>query len=212
MFLIRAALRCRRNCDAAARMLQSRSSGKSLSGAWQRPGRASGTFAENESGKVFGIDSHLRHVAIRFRAGEKGAVALMNEDVQDRVVEGGVGGVAVCFPAAIRQVELDRAADRIAAIEPDDGVGEIRAGGAIPGAELDDLDVIAGDGTESPAEVAGKPARLQFQFARRALRQERARVRGHARNRAARHNGRQAAWGEEQVSEISAPFGDKKMW
>src|SRR5450756_2234013 len=54
MFLIRAALRCRRNCDAAARMLQSRSFGKSFSGAWQRPGRASGIFAENESGKVFG--------------------------------------------------------------------------------------------------------------------------------------------------------------
>ena len=153
-------------------MRQSRSSGKSFSGAWQRPGRASGTFAENESGRVFGIDAHLRDVAIRFRAGEKGAVALMNEDVQNRVVEGGVGGVAVRFPTAIGQVELDRAADRVAGIEPDDGVGEIRSGGAIPGAELNDLDVIAGDGMELSSEIAGKPARLQFQFARGALRRK----------------------------------------
>ena len=89
----------------------------------------------------------------------------MNENVQDRVVEGWVGGVTVGFPAAICQVELDRAADGIAAIKSDDSVGEIGPGGTIPRAELDNLDVIAGDGTESSAEVAGKPARLQFQCA-----------------------------------------------
>ena len=96
----------------------------------------------------------------------------MNEDVQDRVVEGRVGGVAVRFPAAIGQVELDRAANRFAGIEPDDGVGEIRTGGAVPGAKLDDLNVVPRDGTKSPAEVAGEPARLQLQFARDALRRK----------------------------------------
>ena len=120
----------------------------------------------------FRIDSHLRHVAIRFRAGEKGAIALMNEDVQDRVVEGRVRGVSVRFPAAIGQVELNGAADRIARVKPDDSVGEIRTGGAIPSAKLNDLNVIAGDGTESSAEVAGKPAGLQFQFAGSALRRK----------------------------------------
>ena len=41
----------------------------------------------------------------------------------------------------------------------DDGVGEIWSGGAIPRAKLDDLNIIAGDGMEPSAEVAGKPAR-----------------------------------------------------
>ena len=164
-----------------------------LLAAWQRPGRARGTLAENESAKVLGFDSHLWHIAIRFRAGEKGTIALMNEDVQDRVVEGGVGGVTVRFPAAICQVELDRAADRFAGIESDDGVGKIRSGGAIPRAKLDDLNVVAGDAMEPSAEVAGKPARLQFQFARDALRRKQRAFVRHARNRAARHTGRQAA-------------------
>ncbi len=93
----------------------------------------------------------------------------MNEDVQDRVLEGWVGCVTVRFPTAIRQVELDRAADRIAGIKSDDRVGEIRSGGVIPRAKLDDLNVIAGDGMEPSAEVTREPARLQFQFARGAL-------------------------------------------
>ena len=90
--------------------------------------------------------------------------------MKDGVVEGRIRGVAVRFPTAIRQVEFDRAADRFAAVEPDHGVGKIRTGFAVPGAELDDLDVVAGDGTKAPSEIAGEPARLQFQFARRALR------------------------------------------
>src|SRR5436190_16266241 len=50
-------------------------------------------------GQTFRIDSHLRHVAIRLRASEKSTVALMNKDVQDRVVEGCVGCMSVRFPA-----------------------------------------------------------------------------------------------------------------
>ena len=135
----------------------------------------------------------------------------MNEDVQDRVVEGGVGCVTVRLPAAICQVELDRAADRIAGIKSDDGVGEIWSGGAIPRAKLDDLNIIAGDGMEPSAEVAGKPARLQFQFARGALwREQRALVetRGIAQlgiTVSKQHGGR------KRLSESSLPFGDKKM-
>src|ERR1043166_1679552 len=37
-----------------------------------------------------GIDSDLRDVAVRFCAGEKGPVALMDEDMQDGVIESGV--------------------------------------------------------------------------------------------------------------------------
>ena len=134
----------------------------------------------------------------------------MNEDVQDRVIESGVGGVAVRFPAAIREVEFDRAADRIAGIESDDGVGEIRSGRAIPGAKLDDLNVVAGDGMELSAEVAGKPARLQFQFAGGALRRkERAFMdaRGIAQlgiTVGKQHGGRGIVGG-------FTPFGDKKI-
>src|SRR3954468_23677836 len=71
----------------------------------------------------------------------------------------------VRFPTAVRQVELNRAADSIAPIDPNRGVGKIRAGFAIPNAELNDLDLLARDRGKAAAEIAGKPARLQFEFA-----------------------------------------------
>ena len=89
--------------------------------------------------------------------------------MEDRVIEGWVRGMTVRFPTAIGQVEFDGAADGVAAVEPDDGIGKIRTGLAVPGSELDDLNFVAGDGTKLATEIAGEPARLQFQFAGRAL-------------------------------------------
>ncbi len=60
-------------------------------------------------------------------------------------------------------------------IDPDRGVGKIRAGFAIPGAELDDLDLLAGRAGERSAKVSREPARLQLELAEAArLRKERA--------------------------------------
>ena len=61
-------------------------------------------------------------------------------------------------------VELDCAAAWSAAVEADYGVGEIGSGGAVPSSELDDFNLITGDGVELSAEVTREPACLQFQF------------------------------------------------
>ena len=86
--------------------------------------------------------------------------------MEDRIVKSRVGGMPVRFPTAIGQIELDRSANRFSIVQPNDCIAEIRSGLAIPGAELNDLNVVAGHGTKISAEIAGKPARLQFQFAR----------------------------------------------
>ena len=80
--------------------------------------------------------------------------------------------MAVRFPTPIREIELDRAADGLAAVDANRGIGKIGTGFAVPSAELDDLDLIAGDGSEAAAEITGEPARLEFEFARGAERGE----------------------------------------
>ena len=57
-----------------------------------------------------------------------------------------------------------------AAIEANRGVGKVRAGFAIPSPELHDLDLFAASGAKFSSEIAGKPARLQFEFVRNAPR------------------------------------------
>ena len=95
---------------------------------------------------------------------------MLDEDVKDGVIERGIRGMAVRFPTAIGQVELDGAPKRLAAIDANRGVGKIGSGFAVPSAELNDLDLVAGYGSETPAEIAGEPAGLQFEFGRRAER------------------------------------------
>src|SRR2546430_715390 len=90
--------------------------------------------------------------------------------MKHRVIECGVRGMAVRFPTTIGQVELDGAPKRFAAIDPDRGVGKIGTGLAVPDPELDNFDLVARYRREAPAEIAGEPARLQFELARRAKR------------------------------------------
>ena len=121
------------------------------------------------------IDPHLRHVAMRARAARKRARTSFDENVQDGFVEGGIGRVTVRLPILIGEIELDAAAQDLAAIEPDRRVGKVRPGFAVPRAELHDLDLFARRARKGFPEIARKPARLQLQLAEIArLRKERA--------------------------------------
>ena len=62
----------------------------------------------------------------------------------------------------IEQIELDRTAHLFAAVDANCRVGKIRSRFAIPGPELDDVDLIAGRADERVAEFARQPARLQL--------------------------------------------------
>ena len=73
--------------------------------------------------------------------------------------------MAVRFPILIGEIELDAAALDFTAADPNRRVGKIGTGFAVPRAELHDLDLLAGGGGKGSPEIAGKPARLQFQLA-----------------------------------------------
>ena len=90
------------------------------------------------------IDADLRHVAVRFCAREKFAVASLDKDVKDGRFERWIRGMTVRFPTAIQQIDFDAAANWFAAVDANRSVAKIRAGFAVPGAELDDVDFIAG--------------------------------------------------------------------
>src|ERR1041384_6339274 len=92
--------------------------------------------------------------------------------MQHRPVKGGVGGVAVRLPILIGEIELDVSPNDWAAIDTDGGVGKIRAGFAIPSAELHHLDRLAPRAGKRSAKVAREPARLQFQLAEIARKRE----------------------------------------
>ena len=70
--------------------------------------------------------------------------------------------MTMCFPIAIDNVELDAAADWLAAVYPDRGVAKIGSGLAIPGAKLDDVDLVGGGCDKMFAEISGEPTRLQL--------------------------------------------------
>jgi hypothetical protein len=68
------------------------------------------------------------------------------------------------FPAAIKQVDLDAAANRLAPIYPNCSVAKIRTNFTVPRAELDNLDFVSGRTNKTFAKIPGKPARLQLQL------------------------------------------------
>jgi hypothetical protein len=113
------------------------------------------------------IDSNLRHIAVRFGAGEKFAVTLVYEDVKDGLIERRIRGMPVRFPVPIDQIDFNAAAPGLPAIRANGGVFEIRAGFAVPDSELNDIDLVATGADKAVPELAGKPASLEFEFVRR---------------------------------------------
>jgi len=99
-------------------------------------------------------------------------VALPDENVQHRLFKCRIGSMTMCFPAAINKIELDAAADWLAAVYPDHGIAKIGSGFTIPSAELNDVDLVASGCDKMFAEISGEPTRLQLQFAGNSLRRE----------------------------------------
>ena len=73
-----------------------------------------------------------------------------------------ISRVTVRFPTAINDIELDAAADWLTAVYPDRSVAKIGSGLAIPGAKLDDVDLVGGGCDKMFAEISCEPTRLQL--------------------------------------------------
>jgi hypothetical protein len=93
---------------------------------------------------------------------EKFAVTLFDENVQHCLFKRRIRRVAVRFPVAIDEINFDAAANWFTAIYPNRGIAKIRSSFAVPGAELDDIDLIAGSRNKMFPEIPGEPARLQL--------------------------------------------------
>jgi len=60
----------------------------------------------------------------------------------------------------------------LAAVYANSSVTKIGPGFAVPGAELDDVDLVTGRADKIFSKIAGKPARLQLEFVRCAQRKK----------------------------------------
>jgi hypothetical protein len=88
-------------------------------------------------------------------------VTLFEENVQHCLFKRWIRRVTVRFPVAIGEINFDAAANWFTAIYPNRGIAKIRSSFAVPGAELDDIDFIAGSRDKVFPEIPGEPARLQ---------------------------------------------------
>src|SRR6266403_3167674 len=70
----------------------------------------------------------------------------------------------MCFPTAVKQIDLEAAASRLAAIYPNCSIAKIRTSFTVPSAELDNIDFVSRCADKMFAEISGKPARLQLQL------------------------------------------------
>src|SRR5207248_3760291 len=136
--------------------------GQVLQGRLATPGSRERNICAKRIWQNRGIDANLRHIAIRSCAREKFTVALFDEHVQHGLLKCRISRMTVCFPTAINNVELDAAADWLAAVYPDRGVAKIGSGLAIPGAKLDDVDLVGSGCDKMFAEISCEPARLQL--------------------------------------------------
>src|SRR5207244_11680998 len=107
-----------------------------------------------------------RNVAMLFRVREKFAVAFVDENVEHSFFERGIHRVTVQVPVPIDQIDFDAAAQWFAPIHANGGITKIGPGFAVPGAELDDVDLVTGGGNEISAKLAREPARLEFELVR----------------------------------------------
>src|SRR6266850_2571749 len=107
---------------------------------------------------------NLRHVAVRFCACKKFAVASLDKHVQHSLVKSWIGRVTVRFPTAIQKIDLDAPANWITAVDSNRSITKIRSGFAVPCAELDDVDFVSSGADEMLPEISSKPAGLELQL------------------------------------------------
>jgi hypothetical protein len=119
-----------------------------------------------------GIDPNLRNVTVRFGPTEKFPIAFIDKNVEHSLFERRICCVTVQVPIPIHEIDFDAAAQRLAAVHANGGIAKIRACFAVPGAELDDVDLVTARADKISSELAGEPARLKFEFVRRAQRKE----------------------------------------
>jgi hypothetical protein len=79
-------------------------------------------------------------------------------------LKGRVRGMVVRFPTPIQKIDLDTTANWIATVDSDRSITKIRPSFPIPGAELDNVNFVAGGSDEMSSKISGKPSGLQFQF------------------------------------------------
>src|SRR5438552_10494533 len=85
--------------------------GQVLQGRLTTPGSRQRNICAKRIRQNCEIDANLRHIAIRFCAREKLAVALFDESVQHGLLKCRISRVTVRFPTAINDIELYEAED-----------------------------------------------------------------------------------------------------
>lgn len=118
------------------------------------------SFRLSACGEHVGQQVELGDILVLAGAGEKLVGGLVEEDVEDDMVVVGVAAVAVSFPIADVRVEFDVAVEGLA-VDLDAGLGEVGAGGVVPGAEVLDVDGVALGAGEVVAELACEPEALE---------------------------------------------------
>src|SRR5262249_46387615 len=78
------------------------------------------------------IGADLRYVTVQICAREKRMIAPLHKDVKNGCFKGWIGGVTVCFPAAIQQIDLDASVNWLAGVDANRSVAKIRSGFTVP--------------------------------------------------------------------------------
>jgi hypothetical protein len=123
--------------------------------------------AQRVSQLVLGNDN-LWNLPVIAGASEDAAGIIMENHMQNDVSEHWVGGMAMKFPAQCLEIQLDwsrldHTLDLHSTLE------KIRAGTAVPLAELNYFDIATIGGAELSAKCTSVPQRLDFEFAWQAV-------------------------------------------
>ena len=103
----------------------------------------------------------LRNVAMIGRAGEETIQRrLIGENVEDDLVEIGIGEMAMPFPVPHVDVDLEGTSPQLA-VDAQRDLGEVGTRPSIPMPELHDLDSLAPGPGKDPPELTAEPLRLQ---------------------------------------------------
>jgi hypothetical protein len=107
---------------------------------------------------------NLRNVAVSTGTSKEFHSASFEKDVENGVIEGWIGSMAVQFPIAIEQIDFDRTVQHRPTCYPDSCVLKVGTGLVIPKTKLYDFDRLAGQRLEFATKFTREPACLQFEL------------------------------------------------